>query len=456
MELPSLTNVLNYFEERFTSGRGALLGDVQDIASLLVTFEVVFAGLYLALGHSSDIRAIARKILTIGFFFYVIKNYGDILRYIVDGFLYAGEKAGSGAAVDFATLRDPGAVFIRGMTVARPLTDKLFANIDASYFGILSVDSLLLLICMVLTVFSFAVMSIQVFVTYLEFLLVATAGFIVIPFGIFKPTAFLAERVFGSIISFGVKLMILALIIGVSDSFIQTVVMPTEVTWQQAIELSVIAIALAFLSFHAPGVAQSLLTGSPNLSIGTVAASATLVSQMGSKAASSVGGTAVSGTLAAAGAMHGGGAAASGSLGPISEEKTMTGKAARMASKAAMYGVGGVGGLVSGTASETFGKVMHGSKGSPNGSRYYREKVGDRSLGNTGGGQQSNGIIGKFNAGRYSVSQYRDADQKKRKEKALEEDQKVTNEARSEIPKSKNQESKSYSAQANNSKENQV
>ena len=464
MALPSLTTVLNFFEERFTSGRSALFGDVQDIAAILVTFEVVFAGLYLALGHSSDLRAIARKILTIGFFFYVIRYYGDILRWMVDGFLYAGEKAGSGVAVDFATLRDPGAVFIRGMQVARPLSDKLFANIDASYFGILSVDSLLLLICMVLTVFSFAVMSIQVFITYLEYLLIATAGFIIIPFGIFKPTAFLAERVFGAIISFGIKLMILALIIGVSDSFIQTVVMPVEVTWQQAIELSVIALALAFLALHAPGVAQSLLTGSPHLSAGTIAATTAGASYLGSRAATSgsrVAGGLTSATSAAAGAMYGGGVARAASLGSASEAKTTTGKVARGLSKSLAFGVGSVEGIVSGGASAMYGRAMYGKNGSPNGGKAYRQEMGDKTAGQSlqsasgaySANQSSGGVIGSFNAGRYSVPQYRSMDKESRKSKAEETDKDTVKKARSDNSNAETQEPKTDSTKDDDSKE---
>lgn len=430
MALPSLTNVLVFFEDRFSAGRSSLLGDVQSLATLLVTFEVVFAGIYLALGSSADIRAIAKKILTIGFFFYVIKYYGDILRWVVDGFLYAGEKAGSGAAVDFATLRDPAAVFIKGMQIAKPLADKIFADIGSSYFGIPSIDSLMLLFCVILTVFSFAIMSIQVFITYLEYILIATAGFIIIPFGIFKPTAFLAERVFGAIVSFGVKLMVLALIIGVSEAFLRTVILPVDVSWQQAIEVSVIALALAFLTLHAPTVAQSLLSGSPHLSVGTIAATTAGAAFLGGKAAAATGGTATA-TLTAAGAMHGGGAAASAAMGSVGDEKGVAAKTARVASKASMYAVGGVGGLISGAASESFGKAAYGSAGSPNGSQAYREKIGDPTLRSSLGSNQLNGgVIGSLNAGRFSVPQYRKMDEQKRKASSQSKDNEVTEKER--------------------------
>jgi type IV secretion system protein TrbL len=133
--------------------------------------------------------------ITVGFFFYVVRHYADILRWVVDGFIFAGEKVGAGTAVNFATLRDPGPIFLHGLNISKPLADKIFADMDSSWMGIPSVDSLWLLVCIICTLFAFAIMSIQVFVTYLEYLLVASAGFILIPFGMFKPTAFMAERV---------------------------------------------------------------------------------------------------------------------------------------------------------------------------------------------------------------------------------------------------------------------
>ena len=429
MDLPSLTNVLNFFEAQFIEGRAALLSDTISIMHLMMLLEVVFAGLYWVLGSSADIRAIARKILVIGFFYWTITQYGDLLKWIVDGFLYAGQKAGSGSSVDFATLKDPAKVFMRGMELSKPASSKLLADIDSSYFGIPSVDAVMLMICILITVFSFAVMAIQVFITYLEYLLIATAGFILIPFGIFKPTAFLAERVFGAIISFGIKLMILALIIGVSDKFLQTVILPDTVKWQQAIELSVIALALAFLTLHAPAVAQSLLTGSPHLSLGTIAATTAGAGFIGAKAASSVGSAASgfkSSTLAAAGALHGGGAAAAASMGSLATETSFAGKAARAASKASMYAVGGLGGVVSAAAAETTGKSLYGSGGAPNGSRAYREKIGDPSVRPQYGsrGSRNEGIVGAVNAGRYAVSGYRALDEKKRTTKSEEQDSK--------------------------------
>lgn len=351
MTLPSLTNVLVFFEQRLSSGRGSLLPSVNSLAGTLVTFEIVFAGLYLALGSSADIKGIARKILTIGFFYYVIQFYADILRWVVDGFLFAGESIGTGSSISFATLRDPGKVFERGLELVYPLVKKIFANLDAGWMGFPSMDSLWLAVCTFTTLLAFGLMSIQVFVTYLEYLLVASAGFLLIPFGIFKPTTFLAERVFGAIVAFGIKLMTLAVIIGISDSFLQTITVSDIATWRDGVELSVTALALAFLSLHAPSVAHSLLSGTPHLTSSTIysaalAAPRTAQQMLGATTATSAA------VLRTAGRVAGGAVAAMNSQDPISSKSTYVGKLAQASAKGALGVAGGAAGFLSGIANK--------------------------------------------------------------------------------------------------------
>jgi type IV secretion system protein TrbL len=169
----------------------------------------------------------------------------------------------------------------------------------------------------------------------------------------FKPTAFMAERVFGAIIAFGVKLMALALIIGISDAFLQTIAVPQTVTWQEAIELCVIALALCFLSLHAPGVAQSLLTGAPNLSFGSIAATAASTGVAASSAAT-VNSAMLSGgaaaTLTAAGRFTGGGTAAASAIPSAREGASIIERAAKTSAQASLFAAGGVRGLVTGSA----------------------------------------------------------------------------------------------------------
>ncbi|WP_204270741.1 type IV secretion system protein, partial [Escherichia coli] len=59
---------------------------------------------------------------------------------------------------------------------------------------------------------------IQLFVTLIEFKLTTLAGFVLIPFGLFGKSAFMAERVLGNVISSGIKVLVLAVIIGIGST----------------------------------------------------------------------------------------------------------------------------------------------------------------------------------------------------------------------------------------------
>src|SRR5208283_1278037 len=61
--------------------------------------------------------------------------------------------------------------------------------------------------------------ALAVFVRFLiEFKLTTLAGFVLVPFGLFGRTAFLAERVLGNVVSSGVKILVLAVIVGIGST----------------------------------------------------------------------------------------------------------------------------------------------------------------------------------------------------------------------------------------------
>ena len=76
-------------------------------------------------------------------------------------------------------------------------------------------------------------MAIQLFVGLIEFKLTTLAGFVLVPFGLFGRTAFLAEKVLGNVVSSGVKILVLAVIVGIGssirDSKLELIMNPTAV-----------------------------------------------------------------------------------------------------------------------------------------------------------------------------------------------------------------------------------
>ncbi|WP_254557303.1 type IV secretion system protein, partial [Salmonella enterica] len=49
--------------------------------------------------------------------------------------------------------------------------------------------------------------------------LTTLAGFVLVPFALWNRTSFLAERVLGSVVSSGIKVMVLAVIVGIGSNY---------------------------------------------------------------------------------------------------------------------------------------------------------------------------------------------------------------------------------------------
>ncbi len=161
-------------------------------------------------------------------------------------------------------------------------------------------------------------MAIQLFVSLIEFKLTTLAGFVLVPFGLFGRTAFLAEKVLGNVVSSGIKVMVLAVIIGIGSTIFSqfTAGFNDPPTISDALTLILAALSLLGLTIFGPGIANGLIAGGPQLGAG--AAVGTGLAAVGIGAAGvaatagglSVAGSAIAGTARAGASVAGGAAAA--------------------------------------------------------------------------------------------------------------------------------------------------
>ena len=102
---------------------------------------------------------------------------------------------------------------------------------------------------------AFFILAIQLFVTLIEFKLTTLAGFVLIPFGLFGKTAFAAERVLGNVISSGIKVLVLAVIVGIGSTLFSQFTSGfggAQPTIEDAMTLVLAALSLAWaLAFSA-------------------------------------------------------------------------------------------------------------------------------------------------------------------------------------------------------------
>ena len=340
------TGVIDRFLDTFTtyidSGFGLLGGEVAFLTATLIVIDITLAGLFWAWGADEDvIQRLARKTLYIGFFAFLIGNFNSLAQIVFQSFSGLGLLAG-GSQITADQLLRPGAIAQTGLDAAQPLLDSAsqLLGFPAVFFNLVQI--VVLLVAWIIVLIAFFILSVQVFVTLIEFKLTTLAGFILIPFALFNRTAFLAEKVLGNIVASGVKILVLAVIVGIGSGLFGEFTQGfggDQPTITDAMALVLAALALMGLSIFGPGIATGLVSGAPQLGAGSAVGTGLAVAGIG--AAGFMGGRALSGAVpgAARGAAMVGGAASSAySIG--AETSGKTGSAAIPAGVGGMIGAG--------------------------------------------------------------------------------------------------------------------
>src|SRR5690606_19982472 len=85
-----------------------------------------------------------------------------------------------------------------GLDAGGPLLDSISDLMGYWSFFENFIQIACLLFAWALVLLAFFILAVQLFVTLIEFKLTVLAGFVLIPFGLFGKTAFMAERVLGN------------------------------------------------------------------------------------------------------------------------------------------------------------------------------------------------------------------------------------------------------------------
>ncbi len=285
---------LDLFARYIDSGFGLIHGDVGFLASSLIVIDVTLAMLFWTWGEGEDIVArLVRKTLQVGFFAFLIANWNGLAKIIYLSFSGIGLKAaGSGNPND---LLHPGKIAQIGIDAGQPLLDQ--ASLLVGPVGIFTnfVQIAVLLLAWAIVLLAFFIIAIQLFVTLIEFKLTTLAGFVLVPFGLFGRTAFLAERVLGNVMATGVKVLVLAVIIGIGSTIFRDFVIDfggAQPTIEQVASLALAALTLLGLAIFGPGIASGLISGGPQLGAGAAVATGAVVGGIGAAATMGVAGAA--------------------------------------------------------------------------------------------------------------------------------------------------------------------
>jgi type IV secretion system protein TrbL len=324
-----IDHFLNVFTTYIDSGFGLLRGEVHYLTATLVAIDIALAGLFWALGGTDDIIAkLIKKVLYVGAFAFIIANFNGLSTIVFKSFAGLGLTA-SGSGLTAGDLLRPGRLASVGVDAARPIMYQI-SELSGFPEVFLNIDSVsVLFVAWLVVIVSFFFLAVQLFVTLIEFKLTTLAGFVLVPFALWNKTAFLAERVLGNVVSSGIKVLVLAVIVGIGTGIFGEFTAPlgADPSIDQALAIMLASLALFGLGIFGPGIAAGLISGAPQLGAGAMAGTVIAAGELGTAGAGLVRGTARMATASAGGAVRGGmagyeayraGVAASGRTGAAS------------------------------------------------------------------------------------------------------------------------------------------
>ena len=334
-----IDNFLGVFTSYIDSGFGLLGGEVAFIATTLIVIDVTLAALFWSWGADDDIIArLVKKTLFVGVFAYLIGNWNNLAQIIFDSFAGLGLK-GSGTSFSAADLLRPGKVAQTGLDAGRPLLESISDMMGYWSFFENFIQIACLMFAWVLVLLAFFILAVQLFVTLIEFKLTTLAGFVLIPFGLFGKTAFMAERVLGNVVSSGIKVLVLAVIIGIGSTLFSEFTAGfggATPTIDDAMAIVLAALSLLGLGIFGPGIASGLVSGGPQLGAGAAVGTGL-----------AAGGMVLAGGAAAGMAAKGGAATLSGGAAAV-RGGAVAASAASAAYSVGSFGQSGAAGVASG------------------------------------------------------------------------------------------------------------
>lgn len=271
---------LDVFSRYIDSGFGLLHGEVAFLTATLIVIDMTLAGLFWAMDHATGqgedvIAKLIRKVLYVGAFAYIIGNFNTLAGILFRSFAGLGLTA-SGSTLSMGNFLQPGRLAKAGIDAAAPILDQIreMAGFPEVFIHIAPI--VVLFLAWLVVIVSFFVLAVQLFVTLIEFKLTTLAGFVLVPFALWNKTAFLAEKVLGNVVSSGIKVLVLAVIVGIGSGLFSEFTIPAgaEPSVDQALVIMLASLSMLALGIFGPSIATGLVSGGPQLGAGAMAGAA--------------------------------------------------------------------------------------------------------------------------------------------------------------------------------------
>ena len=263
-----LTEILINFVKVATLGYSALVPEALYLMQKFIIIEIVFLGIFsFAFGESSAIMATAlRKLMVIGFYIYLISNFDTLSTFLFQSFAKAGILAG-GSAITTDVLFNPSGIIELGFQCV----EDVMGDIVKPWVAILHpLETVLKTLISIAILIAYFIIALNDFLIIIEFYIFTVCSVILLPFGIFRPTAFLAEGAIGAAFKLGLKFMVFSFVLCMSFNILQNLNLPDDPSFNELFVALFTSVTIAWLSSKVPQMASNIISGSPSLSGPTV------------------------------------------------------------------------------------------------------------------------------------------------------------------------------------------
>jgi len=214
-------------------------------------------------------------VLYVGAFAYIINNFHWLASIVFRSFAGLGLTA-SGSTMSMGEFLQPGRLAKTGIDAAAPILEQISDMAGFPEVFVNMTPIVVMFLAWAVVILCFFVLAIQLFITLIEFKLTTLAGFVLVPFALWNKTSFLAEKVLGNVVSSGIKVLVLAVIVGIGTGLFAQFQTPpnTEPSIDLALTIMLASLAMLGLGIFGPGIATGLVSGAPQLGAGAAAGTA--------------------------------------------------------------------------------------------------------------------------------------------------------------------------------------
>lgn len=260
-EVGILTETLNLFIAAFSDGFERLRPAIGALLRILLTLDVLFFSI-LVLFDIEQVKSGFRKLLALSLWVYVIQDFDQHAKSVVNSLIQAGLTAAGRGQVNVFAVMNPSGILVQAFNVTEPLVTRLTA------FRMIPSPTELVFIGLTLffVMLAYGALALNALLAVLEYYLALAVAGILMPFGILQPTRWLALKPVSFLVSSGLKLMTVAFIMEIIGDVLKGITFGEDPDLRELLVMLIAAFTIAMMSWIAPQrFAAGFMAGSASM-----------------------------------------------------------------------------------------------------------------------------------------------------------------------------------------------